>query len=458
MEWNENKHRRFFNHPGRVITASFFLVILVGALLLMMPFSSREGVFSPFINCLFTATSATCVTGLVVYDTFTYWTPLGQGIILALIQIGGLGLVTFTTFFNLAAGRKLGLRDMYLAQESGSLDSLADVNALIRFVVQVSLIIELCGAVLLTFTFVPQFGLVHGASISVFLAISAYCNAGFDIMGFQGPYISLCRYADNPGVLLVILSLIVLGGIGFLVIYDIIKYRKRKTLTLHTRIVLIMTTLLIGIGFISFSLLEWRNPMTLGALPVWQRPINALFQSVTLRTAGFNSIDIPHLLAPTKFICCVLMFIGAAPGSTGGGIKLTTVAVLLMTVQSVIRGRDETIILHRRVNSKSVYKAMAVFTIGIAMVGACTAAIYFHLGRQFHNISGLDVLFDEVSAFATVGLSAGVTAQADWLAKVLLVLSMFMGRVGPVSLALSLALRDDVNKNEVIPDGKIMVG
>ena len=458
MIFNKEQRKRFFSHPGQVISASFAVIIALGTLLLMLPFSSKSGEFTPFLNAFFTATSATCVTGLVTYDTFSHWSNLGQGVILALIQIGGLGLVTFTTFFNLALGRKMGLRTMRLAQESGSFDSFAEVNHLGRFVVKLSLVIELAGALLLCLTFVPRYGWGEGIFISIFLGISAFCNAGFDILGREGPYVSLTNYNGDPVVMTVIPLLIILGGIGFIVIHDLMQYRKTKTLMLHTRIVLLVTGILIAFGTLTFLVMEWGNPGTLGALPVHQRFGAALFQSVTMRTAGFNSVSIEALRAPTKFISILLMFIGAAPASTGGGIKLTTITVLVMTVVGVVKGRPDAIILRRRVPQSAVYKAMAVFCIGLLMVALCTAAIYFRMENLNPGVNGLDVLFEEVSAFATVGVSAGITAQADWMAKLLLIVSMFMGRVGPVSLALSLAMRGEGNKKEIIPDGKILVG
>ncbi len=458
MKQMPDRQKKFANRPIRVICASFGVIILVGTLLLMLPFSTRSGVVTPFYDALFTATSATCVTGLVVYDTVTHWSLFGQGVILLLIQIGGLGLVTFTTFFNIMIGRKLGLRDMSLARESGGFESFAEVRGLIKFVIKGSLIIELCGALLLAASLVPEYGTPQGIWLSVFLSISAYCNAGFDLLGFQTPFASLTGYADDPWVLSVIMGLIVVGGIGFVVIHDLMHWPTRRNLMLHTRIVLIVTGVLLAVGFLSVLLIEWNNPATLGSLPLEQRPINALFQSVTFRTAGFNTINLELLHEPTKYIASLLMIIGAAPGSTGGGIKLTTVTVIIMTVYGVLRGQSDTIMLRRRVPHEAVYKALTVVFIAVLVVGLGSSIIYFDLIDDHPDLASVDVLFEQVSAFATVGLSSGVTALTGGLSKAVLIVSMFLGRVGPVSLALSLAVRERRSRREIIPDGKIWVG
>lgn len=442
--------------PMRMIAVSFAAVILVGTLLLMLPVSSNDGQVTEFLDCLFTATSATCVTGLIVFDTYVKWSVFGKVVILMLIQIGGLGLITFTTFFNVAIGRKLGLRNMQLAQESLNTTTFFDVTQLVKAVVFISLAVEFCGAVILCTTFVPKYGL-EGIFISIFMSISSFCNAGFDLLGMEGEYSSLCNYNGNPVVMLTVTALIIIGGLGFLVWKDIYTYRKTKTLMLHTKIVLIMTGLLILFGMLMFLVIEWNNPATLGSLPVSERFTAAFFQSVTLRTAGFNSIDINSLHGLTKLGSIALMFIGAAPGSTAGGIKVTTFAVIVMTVISVIRGKGDTIILKRRVEKNVVYKSLAVVCIAVLAVFISSVIIYFT--NQVHaEVNGVNALFESVSAFATVGVSTGVTGVANIPSKIILILTMFIGRVGPVSLALALALRGKPPKDVIIPDGKILVG
>ena len=442
--------------PMRLIAISFALVILAGTLLLMLPISSNDGLPTNFLDCLFTATSATCVTGLIVFDTYLKWSVFGKVVIMLLIQIGGLGLITLVTFFNVAIGRKLGLRNMQLAQESLNSTSFFDVTHLVKAVVLFSLVMEFCGAVLLCTTFVPKYG-AEGIFMSVFMSISAFCNAGFDLLGMEGEYISLCNYNGNPVVIFTISFLIIIGGLGFAVWQDIYTYLKKKILLLHTKIVLIMTATLILSGMILFLILEWNNPNTLGGLPIADRFSAAFFQSVTLRTAGFNSVDVNSLHGMTKLGSIVLMFIGAAPGSTAGGVKVTTFAVIVMTVVSVIRGKEDTIVLKRRVEKGVVYKALAVVSIALLVVCISSVTIYF-TNPDHAEVTGINALFESVSAFGTVGISAGVTGVANIPSKIALILTMFIGRVGPVSLALALAMRGKPSKDIVVPDGKILVG
>ena len=440
--------------PARLIVISFAAVILAGTLLLMLPLSSRSGRITPLWNALFTATSATCVTGLVVYDTYTYFTPFGQAVILCLIQLGGLGLVTFTAFFNLLIGKKIGLRDMQLASESVSADTMADMPDMIRLAVRISIAVETAGALLLGTVFIPKYGKA-GIAISIFLAVSAYCNAGFDILGREGEFASLSGYNGSPVVLYTLMLLIIIGGLGFVVWRDLLAWRKRRRLQLHTRIVLKMTALLILLGALIFLILEWGNPATLKPLTFFERINAALFQSVSFRTAGFNSVDTGKMREITKVLGILLMFIGAAPGSTGGGIKVTAVAVLVMTVICASRGQEDTVIHRRRVPKATVYKAMAVMTLGFAIVGVTSLIINGTAHINDRGLTGIDVIFETVSAFSTAGLSSGVTAAANLPSKIILILTMFIGRVGPVAFVLSMAMRAPEKRREVIPDGKI---
>ena len=456
MSLKTQSKRNSASLPMRMIAISFALVIIAGTFLLMLPISSNDGQPTNFLDCLFTATSSTCVTGLVVFDTYLKWSAFGKIVILLLIQIGGLGLITFTTFFNVAIGRKLGLRNMQLAQESLNSTTFFDVTHLVKAVVLISLAMELCGAAILCTTFVPKYG-AEGIFISIFMSVSAFCNAGFDLLGMEGEYVSLCNYNGSPVVIFTISLLIIIGGLGFLVWKDIFTYRKTKILMLHTKIVLIMTITLILSGMFLFLILEWNNPDTLGGLPVADRFTAAFFQSVTLRTAGFNSVDVNSLHSLTKLGSIVLMFIGAAPGSTAGGVKVTTFAVIVMTVVSVIRGKDDTIILKRRVQKNVVYKALAVVSIALLVVCVSSITIYF-TNPDHVDVTGINALFESVSAFGTVGISSGVTAVANIPSKIILILTMYIGRVGPVSLALALAMRGKPPKDVIVPDGKILVG
>lgn len=431
-------------------------MILVGTLLLMLPVSSRAGAFTPFLDCLFTATSSTCVTGLVVHDTYAYWSAFGQCVILALIQIGGLGLVTLTTFFNIAIGRKLGLRGMHLAQESVASTG-PDINQLMKVVMITALTVETAGALLLSTVFVPEFG-AEGIFISVFTSVSAFCNAGFDIFGRAEPYVSLTGYVGNPIVVGTVGLLIIVGGIGFIVIHDLLQYRRTKKLLLHTRIVIISTVSLILVGMAFTAVCEWDNPFTLGGLSgTGERLGAAWFHSVSCRTAGFNVFPLEPMHDITKILSSLLMFVGAAPGSTGGGIKCTTFAVIFMTVYCVVRGDEDTVIFRRKVEKSAVYKSLAVMILGILAVTVTAACIVATMSRT-HAVTGVDALFESVSAFATVGLSAGISAVANTLSRILLIFEMYIGRLGPVTFFLALAMRPTANRKEILPVGKIQIG
>ena len=449
--------RRTSSNPARMISASFAVVIAIGTLLLWLPISSKARVFTPLLDCLFTAASATCVTGLVVYDTYTHWSAFGHVVLLMLIQIGGLGLVTFTSFFNLVVGRKLGLRGMRLASESINSTSFGDVPYLLRMIITFTLAVEASGALLLGLYFVPRFGL-RGIAISVFLAISAFCNAGFDVLGFLGEYTSLTSLNDSYLVLFTIMLLIIIGGLGFIVWNDLMAWRKTRTLLLHTKVVLLVTAFLLLLGTICFLLFEWNNPATLQPMSLKEKIGAGCLQSVTMRTAGFNSIDLYSMRDATKVFSIVLMFIGAAPGSTGGGIKVTTIAVIVMTAVSISRGKDEPYLLGRRLSANVVYRSLAILFMGIVVSGITAIVLILTCPLEQNGLTGVDAVFEAVSAFATVGVSSGVTAVTNWVGKIALTLTMFIGRVGPVSFGLTLAAQQKVNRKLIVPEGKIVVG
>ncbi len=456
--------RAFVSRPGhlsptRVIVASFCLVILTGTLLLMLPISTRDGQIAA-VDALFTATSATCVTGLIVYDTFTKFTGFGQAVILMLIQVGGLGLVTLTTFFNLALRKKLGFKRMLLASESISLDEAAGTKKLLYLVMQTSFGFELAGAAALAAVFVPKFG-VGGIWMSIFTAVSAFCNAGFDIFGFLEQYGSLTSFVNNWYVLGIVGGLIVCGGLGFIVWQDLFAFRRRKKLTLHTKLVLTVTAILILGGATAIGAMEWNNPDTMGTLSVPSKILSSLFQSITCRTAGFNSIDQVSMHSITKLICTLLMFIGVGPGGTGGGVKVSTFTIILLTVAAVLRGREDPVLRERRIDRKTVYRALAIVTLGIGVLICTTLFMVFDTpvpgGRIDDNL--VDCLFEAASAFGTVGLSVGITAQIGGLVKVITSLTMLIGRVGPVSMGISLAARaNELSRREVLPEARIVVG
>ena len=441
------------NSATQTICISFLLVIAVGTLLLALPISSRTGRLG-VIDAMFTATSATCVTGLVVRDTWSQFSLFGQVIILMLIQVGGLGLVTLTSFFALAARRRMGFRDLRLLGESVSADGLSKATEVLKIVIKLAAAFEAVGIVLLLFAFVPQFG-AEGVWVSVFTAISAFCNAGFDLFGRFGAYSSLVPYVNNYYVQAVIMFMIMAGGLGFMVWVELAEYRKKRRLSLHAKVVLQFSAIFWVGGAVLLALLEWSNPRTMGGLSVPGKIMAALFQSVSTRTAGMNTIDLAACSPISKLLMSVLQFIGAAPGSTGGGVKVTTFAVLILTIRSVAQGRDDCVIGGHHIESKTVYRALTIIVIGAVAAFGSAVVVYYNTAE---TVSVIDCIFESCSAFGTVGLSVGVTGQLNTGAKLLYMACMFMGRVGPVSLAISLTAKPDDNKRKVLPVGHINVG
>lgn len=437
----------------QTICISFLLVIAVGTLLLTLPISSRTGRLG-VIDAMFTATSATCVTGLVVRDTWSQFSLFGQVIILMLIQVGGLGLVTLTSFFALAARRRMGFRDLRLLGESVSADGLSKATEVLKIVIKLAAAFEAVGIVLLLFAFVPQFG-AEGVWVSVFTAISAFCNAGFDLFGRFGAYSSLVPYVNNYYVQAVVMFMIMAGGLGFMVWVELAEYRKKRRLSLHAKVVLQFSVIFWVGGAVLLALLEWSNPKTMGGLSVPGKIMAALFQSVSTRTAGMNTIDLAACSPISKLLMSVLQFIGAAPGSTGGGVKVTTFAVLILTIRSVAQGRDDCVIGGHHIESKTVYRALTIIVIGAVAAFGSAVVVYYNTAE---TVSVIDCIFESCSAFGTVGLSVGVTGQLNTGAKLLYMACMFMGRVGPVSLAISLTAKPDDNKRKVLPVGHINVG
>lgn len=436
---------------------SFLAVIIIGSILLSTPLCSKSGTFTSPVNAVFTATSATCVTGLIVADTYTHWNLFGQMIILAMIQIGGIGLVTLTAFFNRVIGRKMGVRNLVVAKESMIAEDLSETGQLMQMIMRFTFGCEAIGAAVLCIAFIPKLGFAQGLWVSVFLAVSAFCNAGFDVLGFNGQFSSLTTYSSDPLVLITIMVLIIFGGLGFIVWFNVYSFRKKRKLMLHTKLVLIMTAVMLVIGLAAFLIFEWNNPGTLGHFTSGDKFLNAMFQSVSLRTAGFNTVDFRGANDITKLISMFLMFIGAAPGSTAGGLKVTTFAVLVMTVVCVIRGDDDTYIAGRRVAKATVYKALAVLFTMLLLVFVASGVIYYT--SKFHDLKLIDSAFEAVSAIGTVGISSGATAVGNFYSRAALIVMMFVGRVGPVSLALSLAMRQEKKrKNQVVPEAKIIIG
>ena len=451
MKREEEKKRPM--HPERVISLSFLGIITVGTLLFMLPVMTRKEPLT-LMQALFTATSSVCVTGLTLIDPAQTLSAPGQILLLILIELGGISMVTFASFFVFALKKRSDFRAIRLAQEYTNLDLFSQVKPLVRTIIVTTVACQALGAALLCLHFVPRLGL-KGVWVSIFTAVSAYCNAGFDLFGANAPFASMTQYNGEPLVMGVVMALIVTGGLGFYVFYDIWTYRRNHHLTLHTKTVGIFTLVLILFGVLTVLVFEWPNQNTLGALPLSEKLTAALFQSITARTAGFASLDIGAMREETKLFMCFLMFIGAGSGSTGGGIKVTTFAVLAMTVVSVIRGHSGTVILGRRVDHKTVAKSLAVAAMGLFVVAVVSSVLVI---ENSSSRSGIDILFEAVSAFSTAGLSAGVTTECGTAGLLSLIAAMFIGRVGPICFIISLANREGDTSGRVLPEGRIMVG
>lgn len=446
--------------PIRLIVSSFVVLMLLGGLLLKLPFSSADGVPKPFVDCLFTATSATCVTGLSICDTFTGWSYFGQAVILILIQCGGLGLLTFASAFTLLARKKLGLRDLQIVKEYTS-GNITDIPKLIKTIIRMTFLCELVGAALLAVSFVPKFGSL-GIWVSIFTAISAFCNAGFDLFGFIEPGQGMILFSNDIYVSVVIMLLIVIGGIGFLIIFDLEKQIKEKLsrkknhieLSYHSKMVLITTAILILFGAVAFFVSEYSN--TLSNHNLTQQINISFFHSISSRTAGFSAVDLAKTYDITKFITVILMFIGASPVSTGGGIKTTTIVVIFATVISVLRGKEETSFLKHKINQKVVNSAIAIAVISLTYILLITGIIAAIEHEQ--GISMFNILLETTSAYSTTGLSASVTTSLEASSKIILIVTMLIGRVGPLSLFLSISGRKPNPNGKILPEGKVIVG
>jgi trk system potassium uptake protein TrkH len=420
-------------------------------MLLMIPASTADGISPGIVDALFTATSAVCVTGLVVVNTATFWSVVGKVVIIVLIQIGGLGLMTFSTAHALVVGRRIGLMERLVIQEQTGQWRLAGVVALMKRIILVTLGFELVGTLLLTLTFWTTRGLrgIQAVWYGFFHAVSAFCNAGFDILGN-----SLMDYTSNAPVTLTVGFLIIFGGLGFHVITDVIIHRgKWAGLSLHSRLVIKVTAVLIVIGTLAVLAMELGNPGTLGPLDAKGKLLASWFQAVTPRTAGFNSVAIDNLLPSTALITIAFMFIGASPGSTGGGVKTTTFAVVAKSVMTTVSGGEDVNMGNRRVPQEIVSKAVAIVLLAVVLVLAGTLILTRTESKPF-----MDLLFEVISAFGTVGLTRGITPSLSVAGKLVIAFMMFVGRVGPVSLAVALTGKGKESGRIRYPQEKISVG
>ena len=414
----------------QIIMLSFLGMILLGSLLLVLPISSADRVPVPYLDALFTATTATCVTGLVTLPTFSTWSIFGQVVILVLIQVGGLGVITVISAFMLLLQKRMGIGDRLLLQDAFNLNTLSGIVRFVKRVLFGTFLVELMGAVLYMTVFVPQFG-ARGVWISVFTAVSAFCNAGIDIIGPN----SLCDYATNPMVNLVTSALIILSGIGYIVWWDVLRVGRKgfRGLTLHSKIAISTTLVLIFGGGLLIFLLEYGNPLTIGNLSLFDKLQVSLFQSITTRTAGFATVPQENLTNGSSVLCLLLMFIGGSPVGTAGGIKTVTVAVLAVSALATIRNQNNVTLFNRTISRQAVNKAVAVTTMSFVILFASTLLLC-----AITDASALDIVYETVSATATVGLTRNLTPYLSSAGKAVIIATMYLGRVGPISLALAL--------------------
>ena len=439
--------------PAQIIVLVFLAIILLGAALLTLPAASKSGQPTDFLTALFTATSATCVTGLIVVDTGVYWSAFGKTVILIMIQIGGLGFMTIASIFFFALRQKIGLKQRLVLSQAFSMD---DMSGIVRFVKNVllgTLVVEGAGAVVLCLRFWPGFGFLRALKYGVFHSISAFCNAGFDIFGDLEAGGSLCRYVADPVVNITVMLLIVIGGLGFAVWGDVRKNRRFSRLTVYTRLVLLITAGLIFGGAAIFALLEWNNPGTIGNLTPGGKILASLFQSVTLRTAGFTTIDQNALGDVSKAVSDLLMFIGGSSGSTAGGVKTVTIGVVILYAVGTARGRSQVTAFRRAVAPRDVSHAVAIVLLvfALAILGGGFISVC-------DKVSLENSLYETISALCTVGLTTGITSSLGTASRFLIIIYMFFGRVGIMTISVGFMAANPASERTQYAQTKIMIG
>lgn len=447
------RRRKVSMSATKLVALCFLGIILLGTGLLMLPVSSRSGEPCQFLPALFTATSATCVTGLTPFDTWTQWSGFGQGVLLCLIELGGLGFMSAATLVIFLFRRKVGLRQRMLIAQALSLNEMDGVVRLQRMVIFGSLGFEAAGALILTLWFWPQYGFVRALRWGVFHSISAFCNAGFDIFGSMKPGASLLLFQNDPVVLLTLGALVVLGGLGFLVWQDIAEKRSWKKLSVYSRLVLLATAMLIVSGWALICILEWNNPKTLGNLSVGSKLLGGLFQSITLRTAGFDAINQAGLTQGGKAVSMVLMLIGGSSGSTAGGLKTVTFLVVLLFIWARARGRSNVSAFCRTIPQEQALNAM---TISLMMVLLSVLGGIFVCATS--PVSFTDGLFEAISALATVGLTAGATGLLSVPAKILIIIFMYFGRVGVLTISLGFLMGNQAVERFRYAETSLLIG
>lgn len=445
----------------QIIAWGFLGTILIGTFLLMLPFSSQSGEWTNIVDALFTATTSVCVTGLTTVSTLDHWSFFGHVVILILIQFGGLGVVTFTTTVLLILGKRITLKERLLLQESYNTNNLKGLVKLTMKILKGAFIVEGIGALLFCIVLIPKYNFIDGLEKSIFLSVSAFCNAGMDLIGNT----SLAPYSNHVLINFVTMALIVLGGLGFPVWWDcinILKMRRKSQIgfrsllrkfELHSKLAITMTAILLLGGFLLILLIEWNNPETLGNLSVGDKCLNAMFQSVTLRTAGFYTIPQENFHDASSLLFMVLMFIGGSPSGTAGGVKTVTIALLILAALSVVKGTEDTEVYHRKIRTLYVKKGLAVVLISISTVLIASMLLLIIENRPL-----LDILYEVFSAIGTVGLSRNVTPTLSAASKIIIVCVMYIGRIGPISMALFFYTKKPKSIGRTLPVEKIIVG
>lgn len=449
----QSRNRSRSANPTKIIALSFLGIILLGALLLTLPVSSRSGISCGFRPALFTATSATCVTGLVLFDTWTQWSGFGQIVILTLIEIGGLGFMSAASIVIFLFRKRVGLKQRMVMAQALSLTDMEDVVRLQKLVITGSLCVQGVGALILMLRFLPAYGLPTAAKWGLFHSVSAFCNAGFDIFGCMMPGASLIGFNSDPVVLLTLSALIIVGGLGFFVWQEIAVKRRWNRFSVYTKLVLSMTLTLLLLGTGCFCLLEWHNPGTIGSMSPGDKLLNGFFQSVTVRTAGFAAEDQALLTDAGKGASMVLMLIGGSSGSTAGGVKTVTMVVLLLFLAARARGKRSVSVFKRTIPDSQVLDAMTIVSIvvGLAVFGAIFISATSPIGF-------VDAAFEAVSALATVGLTAGATASLSIPAQFLIILYMYFGRVGVLTISLGFLMGDRAEERFRYAQTNLLIG
>lgn len=448
-------HKRLYSKINKlngiqIVILGIIIINIIGAIILSAPISSKSGKGTNFLDALFTSASAVCVNGLVINDTGTYWSTFGQIVLIILSEIGGLGIMSFTIFIAILLGKKITLKDRLTLQSSMNTFNIQGLVKMIKYIMYVAFSVQFFGILLLSTQFVPEFGLKKGMFYSLFHSVSAFCNVGMDLFG---DFKSLTEYYSNPIIIITISILVIIGGLGFTVLIELYNYKEIKNISVHTKMVLFISTILIILGAVFIFILEYNNPKTLGDMSIFDKILNSIFASITPRTAGFNTISTEGMTKAGKIVTIMLMFIGGSPGSTAGGLKTSTFGIIIFTIISVIKGRDDTEAFGRRFSKEVVYKSFSLLIIGIMLVIAATML----LSITEYDETFISILYEATSAIGTAGLSTGVTQRLSGIGKVIIIIMMYIGRIGPFTLAF--ALTNNKKKTGIrYPEGRILIG